>query len=412
MQKLLASLITDDEFERIQLVLKEPNIFSALAVHRMEIRHSNFIGYLIDPNENHGLKDLVLKKVLRGIFNSCKNNNRSIFDADYLDYSNVEIRREWRNIDILIILSKDIIVIENKIDSVDHSNQLDRYKEIAEKSFSGKIITYVYLTPFGDDPKDELSKTNYINYSYKEISKIIETIISLYRNSLSEKIYFYLSDYLTVLKRELLMEDTLNEDARKVYIKHKKALDFIFENIPNPINEILYPAFEKTLIESGYLIGSRGSRYIRFTTDALDKLLPKEGSGWKNKEIFLFELEFVKDEVKFSATVSPSKLKSPNSEKMREAIRDAIKNSSLEKSESLATKLIPLVKKNNYKFFSIDSIGEQSTIDISNKVLEVIDSIKPIVDEISGLIINDKNVNEISELIMKNVKMAANRTNS
>ncbi len=137
MNELLSKLITDDDFERMRLELNAPNIFSALAVQRKEIRHSNFIGYLLDPNETHQLNDLVLRRVLRDIFNESKNNSRSIFDADDIDYSNVEIRREWRNIDILIILKEDVVVIENKVDSVDHLKQLSRYKEMTLPSKTG-----------------------------------------------------------------------------------------------------------------------------------------------------------------------------------------------------------------------------------------------------------------------------------
>ena len=392
MQKLLASLITDEEFEKIQLMLNEPNIFSALSVNRMEIRHSNFIGYLLDPNETHGLKDLILKKVLRGIFNSSKSSQRNIFDADYLDYSNVEIRREWRNIDILIILSKDVVVIENKIDTSDHSEQLARYKKTVEESFNQEKynIHYVYLTPFGDDPNDKSVRNDYINYSYEEISKIIESIITIYRNSLSEKIYFYLYDYLTVLRRELLMTDALNEDARKVYIKHQQAINFIFKNRPNPIDEIVYPAFENSLTDSGYFIGSKSQRIIRFTTTELNGLLPKVGDGWKYKEIFMFELKFGNSEVMFSATISPG------DEKVRDAINEAIKES--KHNTKTSDKKYLLFAKDKHEFCQIDAIWEQSDSDIKNKVQEIVKKIGPTVSEISVLISKNFSKNKISNV--------------
>jgi len=52
MEKKLASLINDFEFEQIELSLKEPNIFKALSIERKEIRHSNFLAYILNPNEN------------------------------------------------------------------------------------------------------------------------------------------------------------------------------------------------------------------------------------------------------------------------------------------------------------------------------------------------------------------------
>ena len=101
MDKKCASIITDQDFEKIELSLREPNIFRTLSIERKELRHSNFIAYILDSRENHGLKDIVLRKLLRDIFSESKVINRTIFDADYIDLRNIEIRREWRNIDIL-----------------------------------------------------------------------------------------------------------------------------------------------------------------------------------------------------------------------------------------------------------------------------------------------------------------------
>ena len=47
------TLLNDDDFERIEIGLKAPNIFSILGVSRTEIRHSNFLGWLLDPNGSH-----------------------------------------------------------------------------------------------------------------------------------------------------------------------------------------------------------------------------------------------------------------------------------------------------------------------------------------------------------------------
>ena len=390
MKELLSKLITADDFEQMRLELNAPNIFSALAVQRKEIRHSNFIGYLLDPNETHQLNDLVLRRVLRDIFNESKNNLRNIFDADDIDYSNVEIRREWRNIDILIILKEDVVVIENKVDSVDHLKQLDRYKEIADRSFNGMKIHYVYLTPFGDNPQDETSRKDYINYSYEKISKIIESILNLYRNSISEKIYFYLSDYLSVLKRELLMNDPINDLARRVYTKHKEVLDFIFENMPDPINEV-YPLFEKKIIDAGYVIGSKGHGAIRFYTKEIDVLLPKEGTAWAKKESFSFEIRFGDKSPKFQVVITPG------SQKTQETIHAPLKNSKYYKKPSGKKWLV--VSSKNIEFFQNKNLAEQSEDDINNSIEKIVNQLKPIVDDFHGLLIKDDNVKQLKQIL-------------
>ena len=119
----LSEILNDLDFETIELSLKEPNIFKSLSIERTEIRHSSFLAFILDPNQSHGLNDLVLKKILRDVFNDDKADNRDCFDVDYIDLKKADVIREWKNVDILIKLSDDVVVIENKIDSMDHSNQ-------------------------------------------------------------------------------------------------------------------------------------------------------------------------------------------------------------------------------------------------------------------------------------------------
>lgn len=379
MYKEIAAVIKDDDFEMIELALNQPNIFRALAIERKEIRHSNFIGYILDPNQNHGLRDIVLKKLLRDLFFESKQTSRDIFDADIIDLKNVEIRREWRNIDLLIILEDDLIVIENKVDSSDHSNQLKRYEDIAKSAFP-KInnIHYVYLTPHGDDPNDEKAKDVYINYSYEKISQIIESVLNVYRNSISEKIYFYLTDYLTTIRRDILMNENLNEIAIKVYNSHKEAFDFIFENKPDPAS-ILYEHFESAAKSYGFRIASKNKGYIRFTTEAIEKRIPKNGTGWREKEMFLFEINYYWREgyAVFNVVIGPG------DSVIQERIHEAVKQTKSYKTP--AGKKWLVVYKHPFSFAASELIKEEE-VTISNKITEIFKHVIPIAQEFSSAI--------------------------
>jgi len=381
MKSQVSAIITDTQFEKIELLLKEPNIFRALSITRNELRHSNFIAYILNPNENHGLGDIVLKKVLRDIFSDDKSEERSLVDVDYLNLTTVEIRREWKNIDILIILENDVFIIENKVDTIDHSNQLKRYKEIAENMFKERKKHFVYLTPFGTDPADVDSREVYINYSYAQIAEILNSILELYKNNISEKVFFYLSDYLITIKRGLLMNDPLNDLALKVYNAHKDAFDFIFNNIPDP-SSILYPFFETELKEAGYVIGSKNKGYIRFTTKELESKLPKTGQGWPDKEVFLFEIEYFWSD-KY-ATVNA--VIAPCDEEIRTRILSAVKESRYYKEPS--GKKVLVFYKQKHPFIASEIINEDAS-EIFKKVKSIIDEIKPAVEDFSRLIINN-----------------------
>lgn len=53
-------LLNDLDFDRLDLELRTPNIFQILNIARAEIRHSNFLAWLLDPNGTHGLGRLFL----------------------------------------------------------------------------------------------------------------------------------------------------------------------------------------------------------------------------------------------------------------------------------------------------------------------------------------------------------------
>lgn len=320
LEKRLAAAITDPDFEILELVMREANIFRALAIERYEIRHSNFFAYLLDPRENHGLGDILLRKFLRDIFADSRAQERTLFDADLMELRQVDVRREWRGIDILVDLPGDVIAIENKVDSSEHTQQLKRYKAIVDGEFGAKRRHFVFLTPFGADATESEDQAVYISYSYAQIADILDNILVLYRESLSDKIAVYISDYLTTIKRELLMNDKLNELAVKVYKAHKAAFEFVFENRPDPAS-ILYPYFESELKAHGFEMCSRNKGFIRFTSKELATRLPKDGEGRPDKEVFLFEIDyFWTDRNAIAKAVI-----SPGNEAMRELILAAVK---------------------------------------------------------------------------------------
>ena len=97
-------ILIDPDFERLEQLLDTPNIFRILKAKRTEIRHSNFLGWLLDPSESHGLGEKILIKVLRDILLSGASSNISLFDIEDINFRKVEVLREHQNIDILIKL--------------------------------------------------------------------------------------------------------------------------------------------------------------------------------------------------------------------------------------------------------------------------------------------------------------------
>ncbi|PCJ81101.1 MAG: hypothetical protein COA49_07300 [Bacteroidetes bacterium] len=300
-------LLNDEDFDKLDLGLKNPNIFSILRISKNEIRHSNFLSWLLNPNDSHKLGDIFLKRFLREVFSSDKFSDIDQVDVEGMNLSKVEILREWKHIDILIKLENVVVCVENKVLSKEHSNQLKRYREIIENEFPNHNLTFVYLTPEGDSSDDESDTYEPISYTF--IVESLERIISVYGESLNLKVHNYIKDYITIIKRELMGTDGLTQLSKKIYQNHKELFDFIIEHKPDVLDGVR-SVFDKEIKKRGWILGSPAKKYLRFTTPKILELtyINENSNGWKNKESFLFEfiLEPSKNRMNLKTVISPS----------------------------------------------------------------------------------------------------------
>lgn len=286
------SLLNDVDFDRIESELKKPNIFQVLNISRTEIRHSNFLAWLFDPNGTHNLGKQFLLKFLRDTINNTSSDIDE-FDIQNLNFNQIEIKREWRNIDLLIVFENLVVCIENKVDSKDSDKQLEKYKKTVEDNFPKHKKIFVYLTPSGDLPTNASQEVKdvYVNYSYQTIIEHLDKILSVYGDTLTANVKLYISDYVITLKREIMENDELNELANKIYKSHKEIFDFVFENKSDWVTD-LYSVFEKKITDSGWVMASKNKGYARFLTKDITNFIPKKGSGIPGKESFVFQFEF------------------------------------------------------------------------------------------------------------------------
>ena len=244
---------------------------------------------VLDPSQSHKIGDIFLKRFLREVFSSDKFEKIDQIDVEGMNLQNVKIYREWKNIDILIVLNETVVCVENKILTKEHSNQLERYKKIIEENFPKMKKIFVYLTPFGEISENE--GDNYEPISYVFVVETLERILKVYNSSLNDLVKTYIKDYIIMIKRELMKTDESVELSKKIYQNHKELLDFIYENKPD-LTDNFCKIVREEIKQRGWIEGSYSKKYIRFYTEKIKDLIyynKTKKNGWNKNESFLFE---------------------------------------------------------------------------------------------------------------------------
>ena len=165
--KALEAFTQAPELLRLEGLLAQFNLFEVVGVVRHELRHSDFLAFLLDPKRNHGLGATFLSAFLQAV-------GPTALDLDALNLSHAYVFREWHHIDILVLddVNRLAVIIENKVDTGEHSDQLNRYYIEARNHYPGYKILALFLTPDGEEP----SSSDYHAVSYKTICEVIEKI--------------------------------------------------------------------------------------------------------------------------------------------------------------------------------------------------------------------------------------------
>ena len=223
--KALKALVSEDSgLARLEGLLSKFNLFEAVGVVRHELRHSDFLAFLLDPSRNHGLGVAFLSAFLQAV-------RLPTLDLDTLNLSHAYVFREWHHIDILVLddINHLAVIIENKVDTGEHSDQLNRYQVDFYSHYPGYKAMALYLTPDGDKP----SSDDYHAVSYTLVCEVIEKIAQNHRATLDSEIVIVLEHYAQMLRRHIVSDSDVAELCRSIYQKHRQALDLIFEHRPD-----------------------------------------------------------------------------------------------------------------------------------------------------------------------------------
>ena len=308
------------------------NMFDVLKISRTEIRHSNMLGWLLNPNENHGMGDVFLKGILQRLVENDSDGRYNVFNVLLMDFYTFSVMREWKNIDILLTSTeeKTVIAIENKVGSHEHSNQLNRYRNVLEKEYPDYNRMLVFLTPDGEEPSDV---ENWDVLTYSDVIEVLES--ATLQIKILPDVDLMIKNYIDVVRRDIVEDQQLIDICNKIYNKHKKALDLIFENRIDGKTQ-LSDAIKDTLCrlsEEGLIIYDESWGY-NFRTEAMDKYLPlldEAISSWGSTNIYSYWFNVRDDRFYGIFELAGNNVPEESMEKMQ-AITDILKPNDKRKS--------------------------------------------------------------------------------
>ena len=135
------------------------------------------------------------------------------------------VRREWRNIDLLIESKSNnlVCVIENKIDSTEGEGQLSKYSSIIDYEYPNYRKLFLYLTKESDPASNDL----WSDISYSDVIDALQQALSR-ALTLSDGAKLVIDHYVSLIRRNIVPDQELIEQCRRLYAQHKDALDLIF----------------------------------------------------------------------------------------------------------------------------------------------------------------------------------------
>lgn len=224
----------DETLHKLQNIIKEEtlkkekefNIFKVLKLDNYEIRHSNFLAWLLNPNETHGFNTLFLNQFLKTAL------NKDV--SDLINGQNVTIETEYptnegRRIDILIHTKDFVCVIENKYGSEEHDGQCKHYKKFIENDSKFKNCGHKYYIFLDiNKPNDEQLQNSLNCYQpiiYKDVYQILVNLLEEKEENITLQI---IRQYIEIIKEKYIMLNAeTKKQCRELYSKYKNVFDLM-----------------------------------------------------------------------------------------------------------------------------------------------------------------------------------------
>ena len=222
----LQQLIADPRFLRYHAETRKGNKFNPFDVLRYsdyEIRHSNVLAWLFQPDETHGVGDAFLRDFTTAMNEAARSQGiPPIPLPSSFDLENVRVERELDYVDITLFFKSErvLIAIENKTGerSPEHADQVVHYEETLRKKYSGSydVIQSVLLTT---SPSADASERRFIHVNWDRIHGIVKSIRESARFEFDEgeEVRTFLGHYLEIVEN-LVVPPATDKDCFKTLL--------------------------------------------------------------------------------------------------------------------------------------------------------------------------------------------------
>lgn len=178
---------------------------------------SNILQFYLEPNNEHGLKDLVLNSLLHLIDRDFKFDN---------DFEAIEVYREHKTIannrlDLLILTENYSIGIENKIFHHLHNDLTDYKNTVLSYCYNSRKPICIVLSLNKLTSKEDIEKittNNFINVTYEQVFENIKQNIGRYLTNSNINYINHLTDFIKSI--ENLTSKTMENKALWTFFKN------------------------------------------------------------------------------------------------------------------------------------------------------------------------------------------------
>lgn len=283
-------LVDNHNLDRLEAELRKFNALKILRIEHAEIRHSNVLAWLLDPQESHGFGDAFLKKLLGRILLDHEGNRTPITVMEMLKANlyDTQILREFGYTDIVILSKSNNVafLIENKVRGKANHKQIARYIKMLKEEFPKLHVIPVFLTLYNSEPN---VKMECVGLNYKQVYSTLKHLMELYSNGLNPRVVDFIKDYLKTLEDLTVQENSeVVKLCKDIYRRHKDALEAIVKFGMGSSYDLIIEEFKKgkRLTEIYH-----NNREFWFLSDEL-KGAPKFNLGWRSPYAVSFWFEF------------------------------------------------------------------------------------------------------------------------